>query len=47
MKIEKILMLCCTIVRICQSFRLLQTKRVLKNMVEAECFLLRQSTMTM
>lgn len=46
MKIEKILMLCCTIVRICQSFRLLQTKRVLKNMVEAECFLLRQSTMT-
>lgn len=42
---KKILTLCCMTIRICQNFRQLRTKRVLKSMVEAECILLRQSIM--
>ncbi len=45
-KIKKILMLCCTITRICQNFKSLQTRKALKNMVEVKCILLRQLTMT-
>ena len=40
MKIKKILMLCYMTIRICQSFRQLQTKKALRNMVGTECTLL-------
>ena len=43
---KKLLMLCCMIVKTCQNFRLLLTRKALRNMGEAECILLRQSTMT-
>ena len=39
-------MLCCMIIRICQNFKSLQTRKALKNMVEVKCILHRQSTMT-
>ena len=44
--IRKILMLCCMIIRICQNFKSLQTRKALKNMVEVKCILHHQSTMT-
>ena len=34
------------IIRICQNFKSLQTRKALKNMVEVKCILLHQSTMT-
>ena len=43
---DKILMLCCMIVRICQNFKSLKIRKALKNMVEVKCILHRQSTMT-
>ena len=33
-------------IRICQNFKSLQTRKVLKNMVAVKCILHRQSTMT-
>lgn len=35
-----------TTIRICQNFKSLQTRKVLKNMVAVKCILHRQSTMT-
>lgn len=45
MKIKKILMPCYMIARICLNFRLLPTRKALRNMAEAECILPHQSNM--
>ena len=45
MKIKRILMLCCMIIRICQNSKLLQTRKALKNMAEVKCTLLHPLTM--